>query len=137
MIVVDASAVGPIVFADEAHLLPASAAERLLTGALIVPMHWHLEVANMVEAAVRRRRLTLEQASHVLRTLSVDPQVDLETSRRAWRYIVPLARRHQLTVYDAAYLELAIRSEGSLASNDADLVAAARLEGVPLIYQDA
>lgn len=91
----------------------------------------------MVQAAVRRRRLTLDEANNVLRTLSIDPQVDFETSRRAWRYVVPLARRHDLTVYDAAYLELAVRSGAALASNDADLVAAARVEGVQLVYQDA
>jgi predicted nucleic acid-binding protein len=51
--------------------------------------------------------------------------------------VLTLARRHQLTVYDAAYLELAVRNALPLATLDAVLATAARSEGVPLFGDDA
>jgi hypothetical protein len=47
-----------------------------------------------------------------------------------------LARKHRLTVYDAGYLELALRQDLPLATLDADLIDAARAEAVPLIGDD-
>jgi predicted nucleic acid-binding protein len=51
--------------------------------------------------------------------------------------VLTLARRHRLTVYDAAYLELAVRNALPLATLDAMLATAARSEGVPLFGDDA
>ena len=51
--------------------------------------------------------------------------------------MLSLARRHRLTVYDAAYLELALRAALPLATLDATLSASARAEGVRLIGGDA
>jgi predicted nucleic acid-binding protein len=47
--------------------------------------------------------------------------------------VFSLARRHRLTFYDAAYLELAAHESIALATLDADLAAAAAAEGVPLL----
>jgi len=44
-----------------------------------------------------------------------------------------LAGRHKLTVYDAAYLELAVRRRLPLATLDEQLRAAGNSEGVPLL----
>jgi predicted nucleic acid-binding protein len=59
-------------------------------------------------------------------------QVDPETNRHAWGATMRLAERHKLTVYDAAYLELAQRRGLPLATLDKDLRAAASAEGVVL-----
>ena len=47
--------------------------------------------------------------------------------------VLALARTHRLTVYDAAYLELALRVDAPLATLDRKLAAAARAAGVPLV----
>ena len=57
---------------------------------------------------------------------------DDETTARAWREILPLARAEGLTTYDAAYLELAIRRGLPLMTKDAALIAAAGRSGVPI-----
>jgi len=70
----------------------------------------------------------------VLSDLSDFPiHVDPETHRQAWGMTARLAERHGLTVYDAAYLELALRRGLPLATLDEDLRTAARTEKVPLL----
>jgi predicted nucleic acid-binding protein len=58
--------------------------------------------------------------------------VDLDITPEA-NEVLRLARTHQLSVYDAAYLELALRKNAPLATLDTDLIKAARLESVPVI----
>lgn len=60
-------------------------------------------------------------------------EVDLIGARELFPRVVPLARRHQLTVYDACYLELAVRSALPLAALDDALRRAAERDGVPLL----
>ncbi len=57
-------------------------------------------------------------------------EIDDETDQRAWSATLRLAERHKLTLYDAAYLELADRRALPLASLDAALCAAAASIGV-------
>ena len=63
-----------------------------------------------------------------LAVLPVD--IDLEPDHGA---AALFARRHSLTIYDAVYLEIAIRRSLPMATLDRELVNAARLEGVPLV----
>ena len=60
-------------------------------------------------------------------------QVDSETNAQAWAATLALADRFALTLYDAAYLELALRRALRLASLDRDLRAAAEMTGVGLL----
>ena len=60
-------------------------------------------------------------------------QVDSETDGEVWSSTLSVAIRHQLTTYDAAYLELALRRELPLATLDADLRRAARREKTRLL----
>ena len=57
---------------------------------------------------------------------SLPIEVDAETDRRSFREVFSLARSASLTTYDAAYLELALRSGLALATLDKALVQAAR-----------
>jgi predicted nucleic acid-binding protein len=59
--------------------------------------------------------------------------IDVETDLHAWTETLDLARQEGLALYDAAYLELAIRTGSSLASFDQDLVQAARRRGVEVL----
>ena len=59
--------------------------------------------------------------------------VDQETSTRAWKRTAGIALKHDLTLYDAAYLELALRLDGPLLSVDSDLLSAAAAERVQIL----
>jgi predicted nucleic acid-binding protein len=106
----------------------------LTEGGAWVPALWRLEVANVLEMGVRRNRhdAAFRDATLVdLEQLSI--HVDPETDRHAWSATLRLAERHKLTLYDAAYLELAQRRGLPLATLDEDLRAAASAEGVILL----
>ena len=98
-----------------------------------VPALWRLEVGNILEIGVRRKRHDAAFRDATLSDLLLLPlYVDSETDQRAWGPILRLAERHQLTLYDAAYLELAQRRGLPLATLDGDLRRAATLEKIPL-----
>ena len=97
----------------------------------VVPQIWWLETANVLLMAERRGRITLVQRVAALAALSgLHITTDRETSAAAWGTTLDLAASRHLTVYDAAYLELAIRTALPLASRDGPLVEAARTAGV-------
>lgn len=99
-----------------------------------VPAIWHLEVANALQIGARRGRCSAAFVDHTLERLaSVPIEVDAETAARSWRDTLELARTENLTVYDAAYLELAVRRGLALASLDEQLTQAAVRCGVTLI----
>ncbi|MGA3082489.1 MAG: type II toxin-antitoxin system VapC family toxin [Terracidiphilus sp.] len=99
-----------------------------------VPPLWRIEVANSLTVNLRRGRITPLRRSESL----VDLQLltilcDPETDNHLWGRTLELADRHQLTVYDAIYLELALRLALPLATLDDALRKAAQQEGVPLL----
>jgi predicted nucleic acid-binding protein len=99
-----------------------------------VPSLWRLEVANTLEMDLRRGRHPAEFRDGAFADLSLLPiRVDPETDLQAWGATADLAARHRLTVYDAAYLELAIRRQIPLATLDRELRAAAESEEVELL----
>jgi predicted nucleic acid-binding protein len=101
-----------------------------------VPSHWPLEVANVLEMGVRRRRHDAAFRDAALADLAQLPvSFDPHTSRQAWGMILRLAEHHRLTLYDAPYLELAKRMHLPLATLDNDLSLAARAEGVVVLGQ--
>jgi predicted nucleic acid-binding protein len=98
-----------------------------------VPGLWKLEVANILQMGVRRKRNDAIFLVATLEDLSLLPiRIDGETEIQAWGRTLELADRHGLTVYDAAYLELALRRGLPLASLDKELRAAAAAESVRL-----
>ena len=100
----------------------------------MVPQLWQIEVANSLSVGIRRRRITIEDRSGILADLEDLPiLVDDETGDRAWTDTLALADKHSLTVYDATYLELALRLSLPLATLDDDLRAAAQREAVTLL----
>lgn len=98
----------------------------------IVPQHWHLEVTNsLVYHESGGRRIVPEDSRVILGELSQIPlTIDADTSMRAFGDTLALARKHSLTSYDAAYLELTIRRRMRLATLDNHLLQAAVAEGV-------
>jgi predicted nucleic acid-binding protein len=103
-------------------------------GGAWVPGLWRLEVANALEMGVRRGRLDADLRDGALADLSLLPiQIDPESDRQAWGATARLAVRHRLTLYDAAYLEIALRRGLPLATLDRELRAAASNEKVRLL----
>jgi predicted nucleic acid-binding protein len=98
-----------------------------------VPNHWMLEVVNALLVAERRKRIAAAAVSHAAAILRQMPiRSDPETHDQAGGQTLELARQHSLSIYDAAYLELALRLGAALASLDKPLMAAAVKRGVPL-----
>jgi len=99
-----------------------------------VPGLWKLDVANILEMGVRRGRHDAAFRDSTLADLALLPiRVDTETDRQAWGATLQLSDRHRLALYDAAYLELALRRGLPLASLDAELRRAAQAEGVAVV----
>lgn len=132
--VLDASVTVGWCFEDERTPHLEGLLDRLRASPAVVPQMWSLEVANVLILAVRRKKITVPQRSEFLDMLSSHPiHTDLQTSDMAFGSIVALADRYQLTSYDAAYLELAVRLGIPLATLDARLRAAAKKAGVKLL----
>jgi len=98
-----------------------------------VTAHWALEVANALLFAEPRRISALLSQELRDSVLHLPLHVDDETFRRAFANTFALAKTHELTVYDAAYLELAMRKGATLATKDVALTKAAKSAGVPLL----
>jgi predicted nucleic acid-binding protein len=97
----------------------------------VVPSIWPFEVANVLALSERAGRLDVARSAWFIRFLNDLPiRVDERSSSNAFGETLALARAHNLTVYDAAYLEVAIRSGVGLATQDNALRAAALRLGV-------
>jgi predicted nucleic acid-binding protein len=93
---------------------------------LVVPALWSFEIANSLLVLLRRKKLLAPERERALRALARLPLVvDEEGARLALGTISELAGEHGLSVYDAAYLELALRRKLPLASRDQALCKAA------------
>lgn len=129
--VLDASVVACWAFDDEDHPVAALALERIRTDEARVPALWWFEVRNILMVNERRKRLTENDTATFLRELArMGVTVDRSPEEAD---VLALARRHRLTVYDAAYLELARREGVPLATLDADLTRSAQADAVALI----
>lgn len=120
-------------FEDEDDAYAAALLDKMPDLQAHVPSLWPLEVANALIVGERRGRMTPADAARFLSILGTFPiAIDDETAARAWTDTLHLARAHQLSAYDASYLELAIRHGLPLASLDGKLKAAATVVGVAL-----
>ena len=133
-LVLDSSATLAWVYSDETTEAIGQVFDLLSEGGAWVPGLWRLEVANILEMGVRRGRHDATFRDATLADLALLPiSLDPETDRQAWGATLQVAGRHRLTVYDAAYLELAIRRGLPLATLDGDLRAAAQAEGLVVL----
>ncbi len=119
-------------FEDEADEYAEAILERMPDLQAHVPSLWPLEVANALLVGERRCRITSAETARFLAILGAFPiTVDDQTVAHAWTDTLHLARAHNLSSYDAAYLELAIRLGLPLAALDGKLKTAAGAMGVP------
>ncbi|WP_428489352.1 type II toxin-antitoxin system VapC family toxin [Rhodopila sp.] len=132
-VVVDASVTAAWCFQDEATDASRALHRSLPHRQVVVPLLWHAECANLLLTAERRRRLSTESCSELLDLLGELPiETDDETAHIRGP-VIRLARTHRLTVYDAIYLDLAMRRGIALATRENDLRRAAASLNVTLI----
>ncbi len=133
-LVLDSSVTLAWIYRDETTAAVSEVFKIVVAGGAWVSALWRLEVANVLEMGVRRGRHTAEFRDATLTDLALFPiTTDGETERQAWGATLQLASRNRLTVYDAAYLELAKRRALPLATLDGDLRTAAIAEGIELM----
>ena len=116
---------------DERAEIADAAYARLTADAAVVPALFWLEVRNALVINEGRGRLDAAKTNQALRLLKALPiTTDADMDEDA---LLRIARTHRLTVYDATYLEIALRRSLALATLDATLAKAARAEAVHLI----
>jgi predicted nucleic acid-binding protein len=126
-LVLDASMTVAWQFKDETTDSTLEVLRRVTEYGACVPTLWSLEVANSLNMAFRRGRCDQGHVDRSLVRLARLPiEVDDQTCSRAWNATLQLAGSEMLTVYDAAYLELALRLGLPLATGDAKLIDAAK-----------
>ncbi len=132
--VLDASIALSWCFSDEATSETTSLLDSLETSIAYVPQLWPLEVGNILIGAERRQRISYAGITKFLTLLeNLNIHVDESTTQNGFNKILTLAYSTQLTTYDAAYLELALRLGLPLATKDIQLQKAAQKMGVKLI----
>jgi predicted nucleic acid-binding protein len=125
-LVLDSSATLAWIFGDETTAPIRRVFNVVAEEGAIVPALWRLEVANSLTMAHRRGRIDADFRRAALADLALlDVTTDEQTDVHAWGRTLSVADHFRLTVYDAAYLELAQRRNLPLASLDADLRQAA------------
>ena len=133
-LVLDCSVTLAWVYSDETTQAVRELFETVSQSGAWVPGLWRLEVANVLEMNIRRRRHGADFRNLTLADLAQLPrQVDSDTDRQAWSATLAMAERHKLTLYDAAYLELALRRSLALATLDEDLRRAGASEKIRLL----
>ena len=130
--VVDNSVVMSWCFEDEGNSYAEAVLESLEAGEAFVPAIWPLEVGNVLLVAERKKCLSQASAIRFLALLACLPiTVEQETPERMLKEIISLAREYGLSTYDASYLDLAMRLDLPIATQDALLVKAAQKCKVP------
>ncbi len=115
---------------DESDARAEAAKARALTDRPMVPGIWWYEVRNILILNERRGRIEPGESEKFLRSIgSLARVVFPQESKRT----IQLARKHKLSIYDAAYLELAVAEKLELATLDRALEKAARAEGISLL----
>ncbi len=135
MLVLDASLTVAWGFEDESGSPAQAVLDRLDGEVAVAPLIWPFEVANAVLVGERRQRWSRAEVAGFFELLAALP-IEIESdggSTLALGPVLTLAREHRLSVYDASYLELAMRQGLPLATLDRRLQETATRLGVSLV----
>lgn len=120
-------------FDDESTEFSDKILDELKHSTAVVPTIWPLEIANVLLLARKKKRINEMQVIGFIDAVANLPIiVDSSTTKRAMHSIFVLAGELDLTIYDAAYLELAVREKIPLFTLDKDLIKAAKKLHIPL-----
>ncbi|MEX2546555.1 MAG: type II toxin-antitoxin system VapC family toxin [Chloroflexota bacterium] len=134
MIVIDASVALAWCLKDEASDFADGVLERVIADGASAPSHWPIEMANGIRSAERQGRIDIDEVadvSQMLDQLGIEV-VPVELTTALWS-VLDVARTHELSAYDAAYLSLARFRGVALATLDDRLRKACKSAGVQLV----
>ena len=132
--VLDCSIAMAWLFPDEANESTDALREALAIEQAVVPALWLIEVGNALLTATRRGRLSKNEWQRIRDDFEALPiDIDTDSCARVLDTVLPLASDHELSVYDATYLELALRLSLPLATLDRQLSTAASGAGVEVL----
>lgn len=132
--VLDASITLAWCFKDEQTSFTQSLMKKIDEFTIFVPSIWSLEISNVLIMAERQNRIKLVDVTNFIANLEcLNIKVDDTTSMRSFHDILNLAYSKKMTTYDAAYLELALRTGFPLASKDKHLCKVAKSFGVQIL----
>ncbi len=130
-IVVDASVALAWCFPDEGSDYADSVLQAVENQTIVVPAIWPVEITNALLVGQRRKRIRQPDVRRFVELLKgLDVTVDTQSVADSVSNIFPLAQDYRLSAYDAAYLDVAVRHEVTLATLDADLQKAAIAMGI-------
>lgn len=127
--IVDASVGAGWIIKNQVSEYSEAAKRALLTDPVIAPALWWLEMTNLLRTGCRRRTITAVEAQGFIKTLKALP-IRIESLGCNASELLGLALRHDLSAYDATYLDLALRLQLPLATQDVALREAALASGV-------
>ena len=129
--VLDCSVAMAWVFPDEATEETGRLRDSLLAGRAFVPAIWPIEVGNVLRVATGRGRISVGDWARIRTNLEAMPiEIEPVSTSCVWGSVLELAHERRLSVYDAMYLELAVRMRLPLATLDGALAAAGSAAGV-------
>ena len=129
--VLDCSVTMAWIFPDEATGATDGWRDSLVEGRAFVPSLWPVELANVLLVATRRGRIRVDEWPEIRASLEALPiEIEPVSTSRVWGESLELAKTHHISVYDAMYLELAVRLQLPLATLDRALLAAAPVVGI-------
>ena len=133
-VVLDASITLGALCHDEQNARCMAILENAVKSSASVPPLWAIEVGNILEVKHRQKRLSFEDVADIQAFIGgFEHWIDVDQPMQNALAAAALARKYTLTVYDAAYLELALRINAPLATLDTALAKAARKAGVRVL----
>lgn len=133
-VVLDCSVTVASLFQDEQTPAVFAAMRIVAREGAVVPSLWRYEVGNALLMAERRKRIDAAFRHACLADLAIlDIRADDAGGGRAWNAVLRIAEARRLTLYDAAYVELALRLNLPLATLDEQMRAAAEAMQIDLL----
>jgi predicted nucleic acid-binding protein len=134
LIVLDASLAIEWLLGEKPQSVSTNAYQALLNEHLLVPAHWPLEIANTLRPDLRDRKISINDFKYIMERLdrldiNVQQPLDLDEIGPLTDFSVA----HQLTSYDAVYVQLALQNDATLATLDRAMRAAATKLNIPLL----
>lgn len=131
-LVLDNSVVSGWLLENQATTYSDAIANWLKDDRAVAPALLRLEYTNVLRTACKRNRMSAQQAQQAITHLATLP-VDIDQEPPDAGHLLALALRYDLSSYDAAYLDLALRRQLPIATQDVALAEAARLAGVGVV----
>lgn len=131
-LILDNSVVCGWLLANQATPYSDAIATRLLDDRAAAPALLRLEYTNVLRTACKRGRINVQQAQDALAELAAIP-IDIDVDPPDAGQVLALALRYDLSSYDAAHLDLALRRQWPIATQDEALAEAARIAGVGVV----